>query len=53
MGRELSHEEVSGLLGAYALDALEPGELQTVDRHVQGCKACLAEAGGGATWAEI
>lgn len=43
MGRELSHEEVSGLLGAYALDALEPGELQTVDRHVQGCKACLAE----------
>ncbi|MGI8806723.1 MAG: anti-sigma factor domain-containing protein [Acidimicrobiales bacterium] len=43
MGRDLSHEEVVDLLGAYALDALEPGELQTVDRHVQGCKACLAE----------
>ena len=43
MGRELSHEEVSDLLGAYALDALEPEELRTVDRHVQGCKACLAE----------
>lgn len=43
MGRELSHEEVSDLLGAYALDALEPAELQIVDRHVQGCQPCLAE----------
>ena len=43
MSRELSHEEVVDLLGAYALDALEPAELQVVDRHVQGCQACLAE----------
>jgi anti-sigma factor RsiW len=43
MGRELSHPEVADLLGAYALDALEPAELQAVDRHVQGCQACLAE----------
>jgi len=43
MGRELSHDEATSLLGAYALDALEPAELQTVDRHVQSCKACLAE----------
>ena len=43
MGRELSHEEVTGLLGAYALDALEPFELQAVDRHVQECKECIAE----------
>ena len=43
MGRELSHEEVGGLLGAYALDALEPAELQTVDRHVLRCESCLAE----------
>lgn len=43
MGRELSHIEVADLLGAYALDALEPAELQVVDRHVQGCQACLAE----------
>jgi hypothetical protein len=43
MGRELSHPEVTDLLGAYALDALEPGELQAVDRHVQGCQECLAE----------
>src|SRR5436305_8493581 len=43
MGRELSHAEVADLLGAYALDALEPAELQAVDRHVQGCPACQAE----------
>ena len=43
MGRELSHEEVVDLLGAYALDALEPAELQAVERHVEGCHACLAE----------
>ena len=43
MGRELSHPEVTDLLGAYALDALEPAELQVVERHVRGCQACLAE----------
>ncbi len=43
MGRELSHPEVTDLLGAYALDALEPAELLAVDRHVKGCQACLAE----------
>ena len=43
MGRELSHEDVADLLGAYALDALEPAELQAVDRHVHGCPTCLAE----------
>jgi len=43
MGRELSHPEVIDLLGAYALDALEPAEFQAVDRHVQGCHPCLVE----------
>ena len=43
MGRELSHEEVTDLLGAYALDALEPAEHQAVDRHVEGCPACRRE----------
>ncbi len=43
MGRELSHEEVVDLLGAYALDALEPAEHQAVDRHVEGCRACRRE----------
>jgi anti-sigma factor RsiW len=43
MGRELSHDDVADLLGAYALDALEPAELQAVDRHVHSCPSCLAE----------
>jgi anti-sigma factor RsiW len=43
MGRELSHDEVTELLGAYALDALEPAEHQAVDGHVRGCPVCLAE----------
>jgi hypothetical protein len=43
MGRELSHDDVAALLGAYALDALEPAELQAVDRHVHSCPSCLAE----------
>ncbi len=43
MGRELSHADVADLLGPYALDALEPAELQAVDRHVHDCPACLAE----------
>ncbi len=43
MGRELSHEEAVELLGAYALDALDPVEHQAVDRHVAGCPACRME----------
>ena len=43
MGRELSHEEVADLLGAYALDALEPAEHQAVGRHVEECPACGRE----------
>ena len=43
MGRELSHEEVTDLLGAYALDALDPPEHQAVERHVEGCPACRRE----------
>ncbi len=43
MGRELSHAEVVDLLGAYALDALEGDERETVERHVTGCASCRAE----------
>ncbi|HEX2048829.1 MAG TPA: anti-sigma factor [Acidimicrobiales bacterium] len=43
MGRELSHEEVADLLGAYALDALDPAEHQAVHRHVEECPACQME----------
>jgi anti-sigma factor RsiW len=43
MGRELSHDEAVELLGAYALDALEPAEHQAVDVHVAACPACRME----------
>ena len=43
MGRELSHEEAADLLGAYALDALDPAEHEGVDAHVRTCAACRAE----------
>jgi hypothetical protein len=39
----MDHEEASQLLGAYALDALEPAERQAMERHVEGCGACRAE----------
>jgi hypothetical protein len=43
MGRELSHTEVVDLLGAYALDALDPPERDAVDEHARGCTACADE----------
>jgi anti-sigma factor RsiW len=43
MGRELSHTEVVDLLGAYALDALDPAERQAVDDHAAGCPSCVDE----------
>jgi len=43
MGRELSHTEVVGLLGAYALDALDPNEREAVDDHARRCTACADE----------
>lgn len=43
MGRELSHAESVELLGAYALDALEGAERESVEQHVQGCEACAEE----------
>jgi anti-sigma factor RsiW len=43
MGRELTHGEVVDLLGAYALDALDPVEHQAVDQHLEGCQACADE----------
>jgi hypothetical protein len=43
MGRELSHDEVVDLLGAYALDALDPGERDAVEGHAHGCQSCTDE----------
>jgi anti-sigma factor RsiW len=38
-----THDEVEELLGAYALDALEPTEAQSVELHVRECPRCRAE----------
>lgn len=43
MGRELNHGEAVGLLGAYALDALEDDERVQVEDHLRDCGACRAE----------
>jgi hypothetical protein len=39
----LSHQEIEALLGAYALDALEPDERQVVEVHLSGCEICSRE----------
>ena len=39
----LGHDEVQELLGAFALDALEPEEADAVDVHVRDCPRCRAE----------
>lgn len=38
-----SHRDVRDLLGAYALDMLEPGRRAAVSAHLDGCAACRAE----------
>ena len=43
MGRELSHDELAGLLGAYALDAVEPDEAAALAAHLERCPRCAAE----------
>ena len=39
----MTHDELEELLGAYALDALEPEERQEVDEHLVSCPRCRAE----------
>ncbi|MGH2739754.1 MAG: anti-sigma factor domain-containing protein [Actinomycetota bacterium] len=59
MDRELTHDELRELLGAYALDAVEVDEREVLERHLADCLRCRAElaehrsvaaliAGGGA-----
>ncbi|MEV6109045.1 maleylpyruvate isomerase family mycothiol-dependent enzyme [Streptomyces sp. NPDC051940] len=38
------HDTVRDLLGAYALDALTPGEEKLLSEHLAGCADCAAEA---------
>ena len=43
MDRPLSHDAVVDLLGAYALDAVDPGEAAAVEAHLGTCPGCLDE----------
>ncbi len=40
---KLQHRDIEELLGAYALDALETDEANTVDLHLRECPQCRAE----------
>ena len=39
----LTHTEIEELLGAYALDAVDPDERDLVERHLASCPRCRAE----------
>jgi hypothetical protein len=43
----LSHAEIEELLGAYALDAVEPDERDVIEAHLSGCPRCRAEVDAG------
>ena len=43
MDRAMSHDEIAELLGAYALDAVEPDEAEVIDAHLAECPRCAAE----------
>ena len=39
----MTHQEIEELLGAYALDAVDPDEAQAVEAHLAECPRCRAE----------
>jgi hypothetical protein len=43
MNTQLSHSEIESLLGAYALDAVDPDEANVIEVHLRGCPRCEAE----------
>ncbi len=43
MERLTAHSELQDLLGAYALDALDPDEAELVERHLPTCPRCRNE----------
>lgn len=43
MAGELTHRELQGLLGAYALDAVDGDEAEAIELHLRGCPRCRAE----------
>ncbi len=46
MDIELTHGEIADLLGAYALDALDPDETSVVAGHLETCPRCRDEVTG-------
>ena len=38
-----THDEIEELLGAYALDAVDPDERELVETHLATCPRCCAE----------
>lgn len=43
---QLTHAEIEELLGAYALDAVDPHEAEAVELHLRDCPRCRAEVAG-------
>ena len=43
MTKMLGHEEIEGLLGAFALDAVDDDEREIVEDHLRDCPRCRAE----------
>ncbi|HEX4905148.1 MAG TPA: anti-sigma factor [Acidimicrobiales bacterium] len=39
----MTHEEIQELLGAYALDAVDPDEASEIELHLRDCPRCRAE----------
>src|SRR5688500_14825344 len=39
----MNHDEITELLGAYALDAVDPDEALAIDDHLRECARCRAE----------
>jgi anti-sigma-K factor RskA len=43
MDRTMNHDEIAELLGAYALDAVDPDEAVMIEAHIDQCPRCAAE----------
>ncbi|MCU1351490.1 MAG: hypothetical protein JWM05_699 [Acidimicrobiales bacterium] len=43
MTLSLTHQEIEELLGAYALDAVDPDEREAIELHLRECPRCRAE----------
>src|SRR5688572_29566740 len=42
-GSAMNHDDITDLLGAYALDAVEPDEASEIELHLRDCPRCRAE----------